>query len=179
MTDDLLKKLIGTDHPKIQEILLSQKAFEVIKKAETLVRLPKKQEIGKVIDTYVKKNDIIVKESSATIMGTSVIARNPIAISDGMFNEWTMNISTFVENYGQVDLSTEFQAFKKQITNKVVEIDQEILAILGSRDLKSAQLAISWDEGGMLVHKGDFLFDAGYAVDKREFYNTYEKKFNL
>ena len=170
-----MSKLIGTDHPGIQAALNSEKSFEVIKKAETFIRLPKKEEIGKIIDTYVEKDGTIVKKSSATIKETSVIARNPVPLSDGTFNEWPMDIATFIENYGQVDLSTDFQPFKKQITNKVVEIDEEILKILDSKDGKSAMLAVSWDSNGMLVHKGDFLFDAGYAVDKREFNNTYEK----
>jgi len=73
-----------------------------------------------------------------------------------------------------MDVNFEFKPYKKTITNNVIVINDEILNILGSKDGKTAQLAISWDTNGMLVHKGDFLFDAGYAVDKREFNNTYE-----
>ena len=167
-----MSEIIGTNHPEIQA-LLKENSFRVIKKAKTLARLPKESEIGKNFDTFVEKKGIIVKESDATITKNSVIARNPVPLSNGSFNEWPMDIETFQKNYG-CKPTFEFKPYKKTITNNVIVIDDEILNILGSKDGKTAQLAISWDTNGMLVHKGDFLFDAGYAVDKREFNNTYE-----
>jgi len=96
---DIMSEIIGTNHPEIQA-LLKENSFRVIKKAKTLARLPKESEIGKNFDTFVEKKGIIVKESDATITKNSVIARNPVPLSNGSFNEWPMDIETFQKNYG-------------------------------------------------------------------------------
>lgn len=167
-----MSEFIGTDHPEIQA-MLNNKSFKVIKKAETLVRYPTEEEIGSVIDTFVEKDGIIKKESNSYVEDTSVIARNPEALSNGEFNEWAMPLETFEKNYGTIP-TTEFKAYKKIITNNVIVIDYKVLKILNSKDKKTAKLAVNWGNGFMLVQEGDFLFDTGYAVDKREFNNTYE-----
>ena len=167
--------LVTTENSEIQA-LLAEIGFNVRKKGITLARLPTPDEIGANFDTFTEKDSVISKETGNVLKDDSVIGRNPTPLSDGSFNEWVIPKATFLTNYGKLPESTqEYSPFVKIIGNRVIVIDEAVLNILKSDDGKSATLGISWDENGMVVSLGDYLFDAGYGVNKREYDNTYEE----
>ena len=164
---------VTTDDPRIQS-LLAENGFLVRKDVATLARLPSEDEIGTEMETWVEKDGEIKLESTKVIGAGDVITRNPEPLSDGRYNEWPQGADTFSENYGTTP-DAEFKPYKKVVGNKVIVIDDDVLDILGRTEGNSAYLGVSWGDGKMVVSKGDFLFDAGYGVNEREFENTYER----
>jgi len=170
-----MTQLITAEAPEIQALLTSN-GFTVRKKSETLARLIQSSEIGNTHETFVEKDGVVVKESEMPITEGFVMARNPTPLSDGSYNEWPISNEVFMKNYGTMPTSSDFAPFKKIITNNIIVVDDQVLKILGSTDGKTAKLGVSWDmDNGMVAHAGDYLFDAGYIVDQREYANTYEE----
>lgn len=59
---------------------------------------------------------------------------------------------------------------------KALEIDDSVLSILGSKDGKTAKIAVDWSEEGMTVYKGGVLTDQGYGIAPDELAATYQMK---
>ena len=166
---------------QIKEIF-KNKAFSVAKKLATLGS-NKTDENSVVIDnklvTYVKNsNGEIIEETRNELSDDVVIARNvdSIGIIDGIdiYNEWLVPKDTWMKNYG-IEVTDTFKPYKKTLTIKVIEIDNEILNILNSKDGCTAQIAVDWTDDGMTVYKGGVITENGFGIAPEEFKTTYEE----
>jgi hypothetical protein len=70
---------------------------------------------------------------------SNIIARNPKPIGkdtegNSLFNEWPISHDVWMENYGKMPDSKEFSEFQKRKSICMVEVDERILKILGSKE---------------------------------------------
>ena len=170
------------EYLKNEEIKKLFEGAEVYQKKDlTGLRKPNREEIGKILVTYVKDNNQIRKESEAIIENNKLIARNPGFIgknknNEEIFNEWTIEISTAVKNYGQevVDsLTEEFSFHKKQNKIKAILLTQQIMDLLGANG-DILKIKVSWSDQPMLAKLGDYLTNGEYSISAHDI-NGYEK----
>lgn len=146
------------------------------KKASTLGRLPHRSELDRVLPTYVAdENGKPIQETENTITNVVVIARHPEPVSGAVYNEWLVPMETWLETYGALPQSAEFESFKRVKTIKAIPITDAVLAQLGSQDGETAQIAVDWNAQGMTVYKGGYLTDGGYGIAPQEMKQTYER----
>lgn len=164
------------DIPAIQS-LFATTARQYRKAQVTLARLPRPDELGATLVTYIAAPDSVLgylKEAEAVITADKVITRNlkPINEAAGIFNEWQQDAAVFLKNYGTMPESTEFVPYRRKGMLNAIEIDDQVLGLLGSTDGQTAVIATDWSAEGMTVYRGGLLADAGYgiAVDERETY---------
>ena len=181
------------------QALLQSNGVTVRKKAETLGRKPRANEIGGQMTTYVRKSPedwarmqaegyadesyeveggVIVVESRSPITDDRVVSRNPAILgvvnNKPMYNEWTQPAATWLKNYG-VEPDTEFAPYKKVATTRVLKVDGGVMEILcGDPSASSADIAVDWAPGTQQVYKGGYIADAGYGLEQGEYDRTYE-----
>lgn len=154
------------DNKIIKSIIDNSDSY--VKKEKTLLRKPNPWEIGTTIITYVKDGDNIRIESSSPVNQDSIIAKNPNQFFDSagkiFYNIWPINIEVVKKNYGEIedDLTFEFQPFQKIKSLKAVQIDDNIISILGCND--KIEIDVSWSDKPMIAIKGDYLTDGGYSI---------------
>jgi len=167
--------LVTTDDPAIQAAL-AERGITVRKTgAKSLARLPLSEEIGKLHETWVQDDDgNVTKETGNIVEANSVVTANPNPLSNGKLNSWLQDKETFEKNYGTLPTLTTFEEFQKTAQNRAVQIDQALLEVIGNIENGVATLGVSWDPNGMSATVGDYVFDAGYIVNKREYDETYE-----
>lgn len=161
---------------KIPEIMTKFESAQLfVKSSPTLGRLPKASEIGKEFPTYVSdgKGGYHL-ETSNTMIKEVVVARMPAAVVDDVYNEWLVPQDVWKGTYGILPTSTEFASFKRIKTIKAVKIDDEMLALMGSEDGKTAIIKVSWDDKGMTVYKDGYLADYEYGIAPEEMKANYE-----
>ena len=147
------------------------------KKAVTLGRRPRADEIGQSLVSYVADGDApggVRVETTNTITPGVVVARNPAPIAAGVFNEWLVPADTWLKNYGALPTGEDFEAHKKQALVTAIDIDHQVLAWLGSTDGRSARIKVDWGEGAMNVYLGGLLASQGYGIGPQEASETYE-----
>ncbi len=169
-----MTKIVNFQENKNIMDLLENDFMEIRKKAITLGRLPKDEEIGKEFPTYVSDDNGGAKlETSNIVSDDVVIARNPNPICENTYNEWLVPKETWEKNYG-VEATDKFKEYQKQGTIKAIPITSEVLKELGSIDGVTAKIAVSWNDEGMDVYKGGVLTDQGYGIAPQELSDTYE-----
>ena len=151
------------------------------KKAVTLGRLVRPEEVGQELVTYVpdKETGGIRKETSNVMSEDQIVSRNPDTIgTDGdhdVYNEWLQGKATWLKNYGELPPSSNgFTPFKKLALIEAAPVDETILEMLGSTDGKTALLGVSWGEGFMEVYLGGYIATAGYGISPADMNSTYE-----
>ncbi|MEJ2767003.1 hypothetical protein VV869_23940 [Photobacterium sp. MCCC 1A19761] len=175
------KALAETTAPVVfQEIPELMAQFESApvyrKKALTLGRLPQRRELDRVLPTFVAdENGKPVLETENTVTNVVVIARHPVPVSGAVYNEWLVPMETWIEIYGALPQSAEFEPFQRVKTIKAIPVTDEVLLLLGSRDGEAAQIAVDWNEQGMTVYKGGYLTDGGYGIAPHEMAQFYER----
>lgn len=145
------------------------------KTAETLLRLPSPDEIGKTLITLVKDGDFIRQESSLSVAPSHILARNPQPIctdSNGndIFNDWAIEQSTVVKNYGQatVDgLTHQFVGHKKLATVQAIELTGKIMELLGVTG-ETLLIQVEWSKEPMVAVTGDYLTSGGYSISQHD-----------
>jgi len=107
-----------------------------------------------------------------------VVARNPIPIITNpvtIYNEWIISNSKWIELYGKLpDSDTCFQEFRRKGTSKFLEITPEVAKMLGADEDGKVTIKTTWEPFSMVAEVGDYLAEAGHAVNKQEFVNTWE-----
>ncbi|UTV30689.1 hypothetical protein [Photobacterium atrarenae] len=165
--------VVFQDIPALMAQFESAQAYR--KKALTLGRLPHRSELDRVLPTFVAdENGKPVLETENTITNVVVIARHPVPVSGAVYNEWLVPMETWLETYGALPQSSEFETFKRVKTIRAIPVTKEVLALLGSRDGETAQIAVDWNEQGMTVYKGGYLTDGGYGIAPKEMAQFYE-----
>lgn len=161
---------------KIPQIMAKFENAQIFaKKAKTLGRLPTETEIGSQFPTYVSdaKGGYVV-ETTNTVSDDVVIASKETPIVDEVFNQWLVPKTKWVDTYGQLPASTEFQSFKRIKTIKAIKIDAEMLELMGSEDGQTATIKVSWSDDGMKVYKDGYLANYEYGIAPDEMKATYE-----
>lgn len=161
---------------KIPEIMAKfDQAQEFAKKAKTLGRLPTENEVGSDFPTYVAdgKGGYIV-ETRNLVTGDVVIASKEEPIVEGIFNQWLVPKTKWVETYGELPVSTDFESFKRIKTIKAIKIDEEMLKLMGSEDGLTATIKVGWSDDGMKVYKDGYLANYEYGIAPEEMKATYE-----
>lgn len=161
------------DNAEIQKLFLNAGRYR--KSATTLLRLPRPEEVGKTLVTFVKDGDAIRQESESIIKGDDIIARNAEIIGvyqghESVYNEWPVNEKTIIKNYGEAahrSLTQEFTAHKKQATLKAIEITQAILDALAVQS-DTLTIPVSWSDKPMLAKLGDFITSEGYSISAHD-----------
>jgi len=156
---------------------------EYRKKEKTLLRLPAKNEVGKVFITYVKAGSSVRQESINTISENTVIARNPIVIGnkngEDIYNEWLVAKEVITKNYGKDvlgELTTEFKPFQKTATVVATPITKELLAIAFPQNSgNELPIKVDWSPEPMIAHVGDYLTNQGYSIAPEIIEKTYEE----
>lgn len=127
--------------------------------------------------TYVKNNEEIIEETRNEIKENHIIARNliPIGFKDDklIYNEWLIPEDIWKKNYN-TSVDTKFRPYKKNNIIKAILIDENVLKILGSKDLNKVKIKVDWNDTGMFVFKNGYLTDQGYGIEVNEFNKTYE-----
>jgi len=173
---------VDKDLPKpleFSEILaLLEQSPWYFKKAPTYARRPNAEEIGKSFTTWIVKDGKLVAETknNKLVKNDDVIARNedPLTIlnekDEKVYNEWVINGTKFEELYGSLPMTSKVsKPYYKIVGNQMVEVNQDILDILG---LQSGEdIWVDW--GKMAIYNDSFLTDAGYTING-EHINTYE-----
>jgi hypothetical protein len=132
-----------------------------------------KVEDNKLI-TYVKDLEGNIKEETRNELKEGlVIARNPMPLKEGVFNEWLVPLKTWIESYGESP-TKEFKKYKKKEIITGIIITPEILNILNSTDDLTAKIEVSWSDEGMFVYKDGILTNKGYGIAPEELKLTYE-----
>ena len=168
-----MKKLVNAlSMPRIKELLAEAPAYQ--KSGVTLGRLKSSSDPVEFI-TYTSDGKGGYEEEGRN-SADGVVARNPIPIVDGIYNEWIISKDKWIELYGKLPVSdTEFEKFKRQGTSKFIKITDEVAAMLGGTDDSgNIYLEVSWDPDGVIAKIGDYLAEGGHRVEKREFANTWE-----
>jgi hypothetical protein len=93
---------------------------------------------------------------------------------DDVFNQWLVPKAKWVDTYGQLPESTQFQSFKRIKTIKAIKIDTEMLDLMGSEDGQTATIKVSWSDDGMKVYKDGYLANYEYGIAPDEMKATYE-----
>lgn len=146
-----------------------------VKKAPTLGRLPKQQELGQDFPTYVADGKGgYTLETNNIMTDDVVVASMHTPIVDEVYNQWLIPTDVWVDTYGDLPTSTEFESFKRITTIKAVKIDEQMLELLGSTDEKTAVIKVSWDDKGMKVYKDGYLADYEYGIAPKEMHENYE-----
>lgn len=161
---------------KIPEIMAQFENAQIFaKKEKTLGRLPTENEIGLDFPTYVSdgKGSYIV-ETRNLVSNHVVIASKETPIVGDVYNQWLVPKAKWVDTYGQLPVSTNFQPFKRIKTIKAIKIDAEMLKLLGSEDGKTATIKVSWSVDGMKVYKDGYLANYEYGIAPEEMEATYE-----
>ncbi len=161
---------------KIPQIMAKfENAQTFAKKAKTLGRLPTDAEIGSEFPTYVSdgKGGYVV-ETKNKVSDDVIIASKETPIVDDVFNQWLVPKAKWVDTYGQLPESTQFQSFKRIKTIKAIKIDAEMLDLMGSEDGQTATIKVSWSDDGMKVYKDGYLANYEYGIAPDEMKATYE-----
>ncbi|NOH79641.1 hypothetical protein F0231_07770 [Vibrio sp. RE86] len=161
---------------KIPEIMDKFENAQIfVKKAKTLGRLPTEKEIGSEFPTYVSdgKGGYSV-ETRNLVSKDVVIASKETPIVDDVYNQWLVPKTKWVDTYGQLPDSTEFQSFKRIKTIKAIKIDSDMLKLMGSEDGQTATIKVSWSDDGMKVYKDGYLANYEYGIAPEEMEATYE-----
>lgn len=146
-----------------------------IKKAPTLGRLPKPEEIGNSFPTYVSDGKGgYTLETNNRMTKDVVVASMHTPIVGNIYNQWLVPTKVWQETYGALPTSSEFQSFKRLTGIKAIKIDETILALLGSTDNRTALIKVSWDDKGMKVYKDGYLADYEYGIAPQEMQANYE-----
>jgi hypothetical protein len=147
---------------------------------KTLLRLPKENEVGIQLITYVKSDNTIRKKSSSTITNDSIIARNQKSIglidNQEIYNEWPISLATVKKNYGEDiidELTVNFQPFQKIATVKAVKLTRKLLDVLNVKE-DHLEITVDWSNEPMIAEIGDYLTDQNYSISANDM-NAYEK----
>ncbi len=159
--------------PQIMQQFESAELY--IKKAPTLGRLPKQQELGMDFPTYVSdgKGGYSLETNNVMTDNVVIASMNKPIVGD-VYNQWLVPKNVWIETYGNLPTSTEFKQFKRIATIKAIKIDDAMLKLLGSTDGKTAIIKVSWDDKGMKVYKDGFLADYEYGIAPQEMQENYE-----
>ncbi|MBA5761871.1 hypothetical protein H2O73_05865 [Vibrio sp. 404] len=159
--------------PKIMDKFDSAQLY--VKKAVTLGRLPKQEELGKDFPTYVADGkDGYTLETNNVMSDNVVVASMDKPIVADVYNQWLIPKNVWTETYGALPTSTEFTPFKRVVPIKAIKIDAAMLELLGSEDGKTAVIKVSWDDKGMKVYKDGYLADYEYGIAPKEMQENYE-----
>jgi hypothetical protein len=166
------------ENPAIRERL--ERAPSYAKAALTALRLPRPEEKGLELVTYVRADptesagSTVRVEARNTIGDEHVIARNPgfqgILAGQPVFNEWLIDRATAQKNYGAdviAGLGPVFTSHRKIATLRLIELDQALLQELGIEGDEFA-FPVSWSDQPMVARRGDFLTDQGYSIGAQE-----------
>ncbi len=146
-----------------------------VKKAVTLGRLPKHEELGKDFPTYVAdgKGGYTLETNNVMTDNVIVASMHKPIVAD-VYNQWLIPKEVWTETYGALPTSTEFAPFKRVVPIKAIKIDDSMLKLLGSDDGKTAVIKVSWDDKGMKVYKDGYLADYEYGIAPKEMQENYE-----
>ncbi|GAB2656810.1 hypothetical protein [Vibrio panuliri] len=161
---------------KIPQIMQQFESAQLyVKKAPTLGRLPKQQELGQDFPTYVSDGKGgYTLETNNVMTDDVVIASMSKPIVADVYNQWLVPKDVWTGTYGELPTSTEFKPFKRIATIKAIKIDDAMLKLLGSNDGETAVIKVSWDDKGMKVYKGGYLADYEYGIAPQEMQENYE-----
>lgn len=150
------------------------------KSSPSLLRLPKPEEIGSILTTYVKDTSCPQGyriESQTKIDGNYILARNEevIAIdSEGqnIYNDYPMTKAVLMANYGFIYrfLTFEYLKFQKTSLVKCVELDSKMLQELAPGQ-KEILLLMPNDQTPMKAVEGDYLTSSGYSISQHHMKN--------
>ncbi len=175
------------DEDKLKKEFL--RATEYRKKELTDLRKSRADEVGKQIDTYVKKDGRLEREVTNTVEEGDIIARNPIPIgknknNESIYNEWIMKRNVVAENYNiniETTLTIKFTPHQKQAIIKAIEITSDIVecfekkrATKKGKGEKVLLISVEWADKPMEARIGDYLTDKGYAISKDDMSRGYE-----
>ena len=152
----------------LNEIGIIQEALSLLgeeyrKRAKTLLRFPKNDEIGVTLITLVKNTfGEIQVESVGKIQQESVIARNPEPIaneffSTEIFNEWVIPMETVKKNYGDIQLTEDFQPFQKIATVRAIPLSVVFPLLVAAKvegvdvENQTFSFRVSWSDSPMLA----------------------------
>lgn len=146
------------------------------KKEKTGLRLPRPEEIGKELTTYVKDGASYRVESVNIVTADTVIACNPTVLGKtpegkDIVNQWCVPKETAVKNYGEEVVGNlkgyvTFHPKKAQI-NAII-ITSEILEELGVPEGETLKIKVSWSDQPMEAKLGDFLTTGGYSISAHD-----------
>lgn len=152
---------------------------------KTYFRLPKKEELGTKLITYVKNPNGVGyrKEAEIDIPENRVIARNDYIVGydengDTIYNVWTKPFKEVIDSYGMKafdSLTTEFQAYSQIVPIKLLEITPEIMKMLGLEGANELPIEVTWSKEPMIALVGDFLTQNGYSISQIDVNLQYEK----
>lgn len=156
------------------------------KSALTALRVPRTDEIGQPLNTYVRSDTTseggltnMRLEASNVVEADKIVARNPdsVGLLDGqqVYNEWLIDRKTAIKNYGQevIDgLGQTFTTHKRAGTIQAVQITPETLRALGVEG-DTLEIAVDWSPEPMQAKVGDWLTNGGYSVSASDFRKTY------
>lgn len=152
---------------------------------KTYFRLPKPEEMGKKLITYVKNpnGEGYRKEAEVEIPAGRVLARNDYVVGvspEGVtiYNEWTKPFSEVVESYGEGVLNvltTEYQAFQQIKPIHLLKLTPDIMSLLGLDGANELPIDVSWSKEPMIAYVGDFLTENGYSISQVDVKLQYEK----
>lgn len=148
---------------KVAELIANGTVYR--KSAKTDLRKPYAAEIGTALITYVNDGNSIRQESSSIILEDSIIARNLVAISENVFNEWPISTDTVFKNYGDIKLTEEFSSHKKKAIVTGIKLTREIMKLLGVKG-ETLEIKVDWSETPMIAKLGDTLTAGGYSISK-------------
>lgn len=158
-------------------------APQYVKTVETELRLVQESEIGKVLVTYILKNQTIEPETEKKIERGYVIARNSVALDPkkGIYNQWLIPIDDLVKTYEITNLNVLSYSFSKHmkiaqiraipITSEIIEIFNEAKAVeikkVADKVIHILHIMPPWGTR-MKAFKDDFLTTGGYSISEND-----------
>lgn len=177
---------MAIDYKKNRELMDMFSSAPTFKKLEkTYFRLPKAEEVGKKLTTFVINPSGVGyrKEAEIDIPANRALARNDYLVGvspegSKIFNEWTKPFSEVIESYGQKafdSLTHEYQSFQQIKPIRLVLLTAEIMALLGLMGHTELPIEVAWSKEPMVAHVGDYLTENGYSISQVDIKLQYKK----
>lgn len=176
----------SVDYKKNSNVMELFKGAPFFKKVEkTYFRLPKVDEVGKKLITYVVNPDGngYRKEAEVNIPENRVLARNDYVVGvnasgEKVFNEWTKPFSEVIESYGHDafnSLTHEYKPYTQIKPIRLLLLTAEVMALMGLMGHNELPIQVAWSEEPMIAYVGDYLTENGYSISQVDIKLQYEK----
>lgn len=177
-----------TQHPAFQAALI-QRGTVFRKRAQTELRLPRADEVGRQLTTWVKDGNGIRAEVENVVTADKIIARNQTpncepggelwtSQPEARYNQWLIERADAEKIYGAeaiASLGMEFSAHRSTRAIRAVELTARLATELGSTD-GYLRFQVTWSRKPMVAKTGDWLTEGGYSIGQSEMARSYEEQ---
>jgi len=158
------------------QALIQTRGIPTQRKAPMFARLPKPEEIGQELITYVSRGGQVEIESRHVITEDMVLCSNDGILGqiDGrdVYNEWPRSHEYFAASYGGA-LSDRMQPFHKKAVATIIPAEKIWTELRGKPDEDVVTVAVSWGTGTMQVYRDGYVSSDGNGIARDEYIKTY------